>query len=195
MCLRTSRIKGQQGHPSRFFSKIQASKQKVQEQPQPRWYLRSRAASARCTCRPAPLAWWRCGRSSATSPEPLEDKRKERRECLERNAKEGDNDNKEKNDIRPTIFILTSIVFCFFLRCKSQRLINVRSVSQDRGEIIFFFCQKNKTKTSSTFNPAHVLSLQQNNQGVMERDLAAPSRCKQIPRQFGHKADKDADGR
>lgn len=54
---------------------------------------------------------------------------------------------------------------------------------------------KKNPKTSSTFNPAHVLSLQWNDPGVMERDLAGPSRCKEIPRQFGHKADKDADGR
>lgn len=48
------------------------------------WYLRSRAASAHCTCRPAPSAWWTCGRSSATSVEPLEVKkvRKDERSCV-----------------------------------------------------------------------------------------------------------------
>lgn len=41
----------------------------------PLGYLRSRAASAHCTCRPAPSAWWTCGRSSSTSQEQLKDKK------------------------------------------------------------------------------------------------------------------------
>lgn len=39
--------------------------------------------------------------------------------------------------------VLTCIVSCFFLSCKSQRLINVRSVSEDGGDIFFFFCKNN----------------------------------------------------
>ncbi len=36
-------------------------------------YLRSHAVSAHCTCRPAPWAWWSCGRSSSASAKQLKD--------------------------------------------------------------------------------------------------------------------------
>jgi len=58
-----------------------------------------------------------------------------------------------KSTIIESLLPLTCIISCFFFSCKSQRLINVRSVSEDVGEI-FLFCENNinKIKPGSTFD-------------------------------------------
>lgn len=126
----------------------------------PLGYLKSRAASVHCTCRPAPSAWWTCGRSSLTSQAQLKDKKKH----IEKSGSVKDvcacscrlvasitffppfKEHLKRNQ-KTSSLTITCIVPWFFLGCESQRLIDVRSVSESRGEI-FFFCKNRKKKSA-----------------------------------------------
>lgn len=128
----------------------------VQTWLRPLGYLKSRAASAHCTCRPAPSAWWMCGRSSLISQAQLKDKKNMKKEDQ---TVEGLLCVQQQTDCFNNLFVpfkyehlkinqktslnITCIVPWFFLSCKSQRLVDVRSVSESRGEI-FLLCKDRK---------------------------------------------------